>query len=253
MRNTIYISILILLSFNSCIEKVQKTDNRTDAEIDSLIQIHENDLIFLNFWKEMTELDFEKVLELENKKGNLTDGKFTLNLGSDKIDFNVKQYANYISLNFEDEYTITKNTGNPRVSGESEYNGYDRLIEKIEEHFDSKYIREIIPNVNGKTKGYDFFGNLINPPNRIWISSNGSNKKVFWMGETTWYNDKSGFSFSPLYIGEKELLASCKIIITICSYDTFLIEQEFKKKENTMRKKEEELKKKNKKNHNDLL
>lgn len=253
MTNKIYILILILFSLSSCKGKIEKTKNRTDKEIDSLIQNHSKDFIFLSFWENMSKLDFKEIIERENKKGNLIDGKFILNLGSDKIEFSVKQHANYISLNFEDNYMIDKNTANPNISGESEYWAYKRLVEKVEEHFDSKYRRKIIPNAKvTETKRHDFFGNLINPPIRIWISSN-ENNRVFWLGKSIYFNDKSGFSFSPNYIGKKELLASCNITITISSYDTFIIEQKTKIKEEVLRKKEEKLKKENIKNHNNLL
>ncbi len=244
--------IIISITLSSCVKNVKQiSDNRTDKEIDSLIQHHKDDLIFLSFWENMSETDFKRVVAIENKNGNLSDGKFNFTINGSSIAFDVEQLKTYISLRYKDEYLIDKNTNNIRVTGNSEYYAYQRIAEKLNKHFDSKYERKIIPNLT-EDKRRDFFGNLLNPPLRIWESSI-DNKRVFWMGESIWYNNKEGFSFSPHYRGDKELLASCSILITVKSYETFIKEREEKEKEELLQKEEKELKKKNIKIHNDIL
>jgi len=266
MKYQLYFFLLLFLSLTACIESEKKIlDNRTDKEIDSLIQHHKKDLIFMSFWSNMPELDFKRVVNIENKKGLLSDGKFNFKINKnfcsisvykdeENVLFDIKQHGKYINLAYIDEYWVEKQSERyPKNDGTFKAKYYNCIIESLIEHFDSKYERLVNTDSNLVRK-YDFFGNLLGLGIPTWKKTNkNENDIIISLGQNVTYFDKKNMSWHRETKKNKELLAKCEVNITFKSYQTYLDEKEEKRNKELLDKEIMEFEKKKSKEKNDLL
>lgn len=210
MNKNCAIIVLIILFF-SC----SNVDNRTDKEIENLIKKNKNNLVFLNFWDNMSDKDFKRVLILENKKGNLTRGKYIFKVPSknyysrefDEISFNLTNDNGYIRLNYEDEFLRSDLSKSPYYynNGIDRAKYYANIINTLQKHYNSKY--EKIPDFN-----YVYLGNL------GWKIKR--NKKFIGMSSGVYYYDKYKYGEN------RKIIAKCNISLYYSSYSTFIKKKE---------------------------
>jgi hypothetical protein len=241
--NNIPLILFITFLFFSC----SNFDKRTDQEIESLIEKNKDSLLFLNFWSNMSDEDFKRVIMIENKKGNLTNGKYIFKVPSknyareyDDISFNLKNGEDYIWLKYENEYWIDKQSElHPSKDGVDKGKYYNSIINELIKHFDSKYER--IKDFNEAYRG-----------NLGWKIDN-ENDIVISMNDGVSFFDKNSMSYYRKTKGEKEQLASCYINLSFKTYSTYIKKKEDNLKEIQLKKEKEEQEKNSAKENNDIL
>jgi len=259
IKKTIYL-IFLLIVFTYCSNIEKEIDNRTDEEIEKLINEHKSECLFLSFWGNMSETDFYRVKQIENKKGNLTDGIFLFKIKPyyasldtfDNIPFQIVSKPLSIVLTYTNKYEVDGTTL-VHDSGEQKEYYYRNIVIKLIEHFDNKYTRiDDLGNVQNLTvkENTDYF-----PPKvyetLFWKTDNENNvvicvsNYIMSIGERHYgrYENKL----------KKVTLAECRIEIVFKFYKTFLQEIEEKEYERIENQEKMELEKEKVEDNNDLL
>jgi len=140
------IPTLILLYCTSCLNQNKPSKNETLK----LINYHKDSLLFLSFWPNMSDQEFQQIIDYENSEGNLVNNKFILKLEKEHnsdpseyidIPFEISKYYNGITLSYVDEEWWPSPTGNqfpPGQEGTRDF-FYDNIKYNLVKLLDSKY------------------------------------------------------------------------------------------------------------------
>ncbi len=119
--------------------------NNNQVKSDSLVNIKKDSVLFLSFWSKMPEQEFNSVIDIENRKGNLHHGVyyFFIENGKDSVGFKLGQTSDGkgIELNYKNEYWVKGDKGHSPTIPLWEFTNYRQIKKSLINHFDSKYIR----------------------------------------------------------------------------------------------------------------
>src|SRR5690606_5377855 len=217
LTNKILLLSFVCFTIISC----KNSDNKTDEEIQTLIEKNKDSSLFLSFWKNISEKDFEQIMRFENKKGNLNENNFYFKIPSnnyskqfDNIEFQVTNRKDYINLNYFDEYWIDNKWGNLLPSEDGLERGlyYDKIIKELIKQYDSKYLRITdYPYANSYAwKIEDNFDRVIimHVIKNVWLKSDAN----------------SAFTFGPHKSenGEKIRISKCEIDLNYSLFSDYL-------------------------------
>ncbi len=154
MKTYRLIMFLLPIICFSC-KEIKSSDDRTNTEgqvnsgkqefdIGQIIENNKHNLLFMNFWAGMTNDEFLKVKEYENKSGNLENGKFLL---------------------FENEFEVLLSNNSEKIIlakdelltfiSEKNKIGVKLGIENYEEQYEEQVINEIIETLDKKYQRFD--------------------------------------------------------------------------------------------------
>jgi hypothetical protein len=226
-------------------------DQRTTQEIQQLIDGHKKQHLFLTFWPGMSKSDFTRVLEMENERGNLEDGKFILKVPKetrpnafpqfDEVDFSIENQESSINLNYKHQDTKEFHGVLPSGDGQSEYYRYGEIRDFLIKTYNSKY-----QLIEGDGSYY-----------RVWkiTKVNRPEKVIRFYYSAYGYEGSYSTSRAPRLSHNQEnwIMAECSIDLTYMTYEEFLRRKRDRQKddEDWERRKKDELKQA-KKNNNRL-
>jgi|GEM_PF-3320488 len=134
-----------------CLLLVGCNNAKEEINIEKLIDKNKDSSLFLNFWKGMSDEEFELVKIFENENGTLKNGKFYLN---EKFPFKIYNSHNSITLTYEDEQWNSY-SGDPyyvldyiKSGNPSNYTKIENILISI---FNSKYERIINSKANSQS------------------------------------------------------------------------------------------------------
>jgi len=135
--------ILIGSLLTTCCSYNERNNNQVKS--DSLVNIKKDSLLFLSFWHKMSEQEFNSIIDIENRKGNLHNGLyyFFIENGKDSVGFKLGQTSDGkgIELNYKNEYRVKGDKSRSPMIPLWEFTNYKQIKNSLINHFDNKYIR----------------------------------------------------------------------------------------------------------------
>lgn len=182
------VAFLLVFSTLGCENQMQnqrhhvKITEEKKIQLDSLISLNNDRMLFLNFWNGMSRKEFLSVLEYENLNGRLINGKFKLvyHHGREisqrnlyEILLNVEYENNTIVLKYSNKLNDRLNNYGLKKDYWASYDEYYRNAQKYEsvimhliETFDDRYdsvVDEILPGSNHNNSTYWITGHINDP------------------------------------------------------------------------------------------
>ena len=182
------ITFLLVFSNFGCENQMQNQRHHVQIteekklQLDSLIVLNNDRMLFLNFWSGMSRKEFLSLLEFENLNGRLINGKFKLvyphgreisTRNLNEILLSVEYENNAIVLTYSDKLNDRLKNYGVKKDYWASYDEYYRDAEKYEsvithliETFDDRYdsvIDEILPGSNHNNSTYWITGNINDP------------------------------------------------------------------------------------------
>lgn len=140
MQLRVYL-LFLSLSLISCSYDGRK--NNDHEKLDSLINAKKDSLLFLSFWSGMSEQEFKSIVDVENSKRNLYNGKlhFFIKNGEDSIGFIVEQPYDQkgIGLSYINENWVKGDKYITPYNYSWEGTTYQEIEKSLKKHFDDKY------------------------------------------------------------------------------------------------------------------
>lgn len=263
------ILFILIFAFGCDYSGSQNNTKTKSISIEQLITQNKYRFLFLSFWDNMNEQEFNQILKYENNNGNLNNGKFLLMISStNNIPLEVSSNEHSVTLTYTDKQWINY-LGNSfyevnEIPNGKSYYYIENFIEKL---FDEKYQRiSLLPKEEKKIekKGQDGtsilelieqeFENTHGKEHKIsieWKSTNENPTKLITLYSSYNFFDKnynknsSSSGATSRYYHDKEnskvQIGECFIEITYEFFDEHLKrEQEFKTKATEWEKKKEQ-------------
>lgn len=214
-------------------------------DIKELIKKNENKQVFLSFWSNMSDHEFQSVKKYEFKKGNLVNNGnyfrlYLYNSTSEEnsIDFKLLRFSDGIELTFAEEIK------QPYVGFEKDYRKFDQTRRgefykqaknKIIQLFSSKYDRIVYKNDSIKSLGIYHSDNIF----RWFNKTNLSCTRITLNVDYGYYSFDKDQVMGPRHNPEKEIAITAKANFRI-TYESCesIIRMEEKKKEEIIRNQE---------------
>jgi len=189
--------IFILTSCTNTIKEKQSNSLSYD-DIGTLISSKKDSLLFLSFWSNINNEDFANVIQFEEHKGNLRNGKFPIVFKNenniDSIPFTISSGNNIIELNFKDQIKGKIKSYNEKEAYLYKAEKYKFLESHLISNFDNKYNR---------SKMESDLGIDLNRYSSLWWIDKKNNRVIEFKSKIKYvFNGYNGISLTEILNGE---------------------------------------------------